>query len=75
MTNDPIVDEIRAGREKYAASFDFDVRAMLNDVKKRQDASGRTVVSYEKVKRGRTGLSRAPSSQPNESDNDCNGRD
>ena len=45
MSRDPIVDEVRAIKEKLAARFNFDVRAIGEDARKRQGKDGRTVVS------------------------------
>jgi hypothetical protein len=45
MTCDPILAEIRAVREAYSEKFGGDVKAMLADIRKRQNASGREVVS------------------------------
>jgi hypothetical protein len=39
MSSDPIVDEIREIRERLAARFGFDVRAIAEDAR-RQDAAG-----------------------------------
>ena len=41
---DPIVAEVRRARERYAARFDFDVRAICRDLRERQEASSRTVI-------------------------------
>lgn len=43
---DPIVAEIRAIRQAYAAQFDYDVDAMFRDIRSRQDASGHDYVSH-----------------------------
>lgn len=42
---DPIIAEIRRVREAYAEKFNYDVYAMLRDLKERQTKSGREVVS------------------------------
>ncbi|MGD9857403.1 MAG: hypothetical protein AB7U20_20865 [Planctomycetaceae bacterium] len=47
MIEDPVVNEIRAGREQYAAKFNFDVRAIARDLRERQQAEGRKVVCFE----------------------------
>ena len=41
---DPIISELRAIREAYAARFDYDVEAMFRDIRARQEASGRDYV-------------------------------
>ena len=42
--DDPIIAELRAIREAYAARFDYDVEAMFRDIRARQEASGREYV-------------------------------
>ncbi len=39
------MSEIRAVRESYAEKFGGDIKAMMNDMQKRQDIEGRKVVS------------------------------
>ena len=41
---DPIMAELRAIRRAYAARFDYDVEAMFEDIRARQEASGREYV-------------------------------
>ena len=41
---DPIIAELRAIRKAYAARFDYDVETMFNDIRARQEASGREYV-------------------------------
>jgi len=43
-SSDPIVDEIREIRERYAAEFGFDIRAMVKDAQERDAAGDRQVV-------------------------------
>jgi hypothetical protein len=43
--NDPIVEEIRKYREEYAARFNYDLTAICRDLRQRQAACGREVVS------------------------------
>ena len=45
MYADPIIDEIRKYRDQYAARFDYDAKAMLDDVRRRQKESGRKTVT------------------------------
>lgn len=45
MPRDPIVDEVRAIKERLAAKFNFDVRAIGEDARKRQAESGHRIVS------------------------------
>ena len=45
MTDDPIVAEIRRVREAHAAKFDYDLHAIVADLKAKQQGGGRKVVS------------------------------
>jgi hypothetical protein len=47
MKPDPILAEIRRVREAYAEQFAGDIRAMLADLRRRQEQSGRKVVARE----------------------------
>lgn len=47
MKLDPVLAEVRRIREEYALKFNGDVHAILDDLRKRQAASGRKVVSLE----------------------------
>ncbi len=38
--NDPIVDEVRRIRDEHAARFNYDLHAILLDIKKREKKSG-----------------------------------
>ena len=42
---DPIVEEIRKIREEHAARFNYDVRAIGEDLMRRQHDSGHRIVS------------------------------
>lgn len=46
LKRDPIIAEIRAVRVEHAAKFDYDVKAIFEDLRARQEASGRKYVSY-----------------------------
>lgn len=48
MWKDPIVEEIRKIREQNAAQFNFDIKAIIADARKRQKFSKHRVVSFEK---------------------------
>jgi hypothetical protein len=48
MIRDPIVEEVRAIREELAARFDFDIRKIVEDARKRQANSHARVVSFQK---------------------------
>lgn len=43
---DPIIEEVRAIRDEYAAGFDYDVAAIFRDLRARQKACGREFVRF-----------------------------
>ena len=45
MWRDPIVEEVRRYRQEYAAQFNYDLKAICQDLRDRQKKSGRKVVS------------------------------
>ncbi len=45
-TTDPIVTEVRSVRDKHAAEFGYDVRAIFKDIQDQQAESGRKFVRY-----------------------------
>lgn len=45
MWDDPIVEEVRKIREEHAASLGYDLEKIFKDLKKREEKSGRKVVS------------------------------
>lgn len=53
MWQDKIVEEIYQIREAYAKSFDYDLDAIFEDLRKKEAQSGREVVSLSR-KRGLT---------------------
>ncbi len=53
MWTDEIVEEIHKIREEYAKSFNYDLDAIFEDLRKKQAESGREVVSLSR-KRGLT---------------------
>jgi hypothetical protein len=48
MWEDPIVAEVHRIREKLAAEFNFDVKAIFADLRKRQTALGGRLVPQKK---------------------------
>ena len=44
MHDNEVLEEIRKYREEYAKSFNYDLKAMFNDLRKKQEASGRKFV-------------------------------
>ena len=42
---DPIVAQVRSAREAYASRFNYDLRAMFEELKKREASSGRQCVN------------------------------
>jgi len=47
MHEDPIVGEVRKRREENAKRFDFNVRAIAEDARKREPSSGHPLVTPE----------------------------
>jgi len=45
MCKDPVVREVRKRRDELAAAFNYDPKAIAEDVQKREKASGRKLVS------------------------------
>ncbi|MGZ0169134.1 MAG: hypothetical protein ACKVHE_06240 [Planctomycetales bacterium] len=45
-TDDPIVDEVRAARDKHAAQFNYDIHEIFQNVRTQQQSSGRQYVRY-----------------------------
>ena len=43
---DPIVEEVRKVREEHAARFNYDLKAIAEDLRLRQAKSGHKIVSY-----------------------------
>lgn len=46
MRADPIVEEVRRVREAYAAKFNYDLNAIFQDLKRQEQESGRTFVTF-----------------------------
>ncbi|MBK8452706.1 MAG: hypothetical protein WAQ53_11075 [Thiofilum sp.] len=46
MWQDPIIQETRHLRDQYAATFNHDIDALFEDIKKRQAQSKRKKVSF-----------------------------
>ncbi|MDT7542108.1 MAG: hypothetical protein QOE33_2012 [Acidobacteriota bacterium] len=46
MLIDEIVEETRRAREEYAVRFDYDIAAIIADVKEKEKQGERPVVSY-----------------------------
>ncbi len=45
MWRDPIVTEVRRNREKYAAKFNYDIKAICRAAREQQKKSNREIVS------------------------------
>jgi len=56
MYKDPILEEIHKYREEYAKSFNYDLKAIFEDLRKKQIASGRKVVKLPIERRSNTAL-------------------
>jgi hypothetical protein len=48
--SDPIVDEVRRIRDAHAAKFNYDPKAIFQDIKEREKRSGRNYVSFAEAK-------------------------
>jgi hypothetical protein len=46
MMKDEIVDQVRQMRERQAAKFNYDLKAIVADARQRQKDSGHQVVSF-----------------------------
>lgn len=47
MRDDPIVDEIRRIRQAYAKRFSFDIRAMVDDLRRKEQDHPDRLVSFD----------------------------
>lgn len=47
MWEDPIVEEIRKYSDEYAKKFNYDIKAILEDIRQRHKESCRPVVTLE----------------------------
>lgn len=45
MINDPIVEEVRKVRDAHAAKFNYDLRAIFEDLKKQEKKSKRKFIT------------------------------
>ena len=46
MFKDPIVLEVRVARQKHAAQFNYDLRKIAEDLRKKERLAGRKLVSF-----------------------------
>jgi hypothetical protein len=46
MIEDPVVEEVRRARAEYAAKFNYDLRAMCEDLRKRSQDRGETTITH-----------------------------
>ena len=44
--DDPIVSQVREARDKHAAQFAYDLERIFDDIKDKQQSSGREYVRY-----------------------------
>ena len=47
MQNDPVIEEVRRIRHVYAKRFGFDMRAMCNDLRQKEQAHPGRLVSFD----------------------------
>jgi hypothetical protein len=59
---DPIIDEIHRTRERMAEKFGGDIAAILEDARKRQEASGRAVCQGPASNKASNPASKKPAS-------------
>lgn len=45
-SRDPIIEEIHAAREQHARAFNYDIDTIVEDLKRRQEKSGRKTISF-----------------------------
>ena len=61
---DPIVEEVRKGRDAYAKRFNYDLDAIYRDLKEKERRSGRLVVPCPAKKTAATGPDEDQSREP-----------
>jgi hypothetical protein len=54
VTKDPITDEVRKNRDEIAKRFNYDLKAIIADARKRQKGRGKKVVSLARGRKKRT---------------------
>ena len=59
MWKDNIIEELHQIRAKHAQSLKYDLKAMFADWRKKQAASGRTIVTLPPKRRAKKTLQRA----------------
>ncbi len=64
MAIDSIVAEVRQAREEIAKRFNYDLRAMIEDARDRQAASGRRVATFPPRPVRKTTSTRLPNQPP-----------
>lgn len=47
MKTDPIIDELHRIRDEHAKKFKYDVHAICEDIRRKEQQSGRTFVSFD----------------------------
>lgn len=64
MWEDPIVAEVQRIRIELAARFDFDIKSIFEDIRKRQILLGDRLVSPKKIAEPTDVRNQQPSSSP-----------
>ena len=59
MWKDPIVEEVRRIRQEHAKQFNYDLRAIVDDLRKQQEQTGRQYVRFEPRRPSETKTRRA----------------
>jgi (p)ppGpp synthase/HD superfamily hydrolase len=55
MIKDPIIEEVRKHRDEIAREFGYDIRALVEDARKREKTRGHRLVSVPKRKNRKSG--------------------
>lgn len=60
MWEDPLVEEVHRTRERLAAQFNYDVHAIVADLRQRQEALGHKLVRLKKLEAPTAEVERSP---------------
>ena len=71
MTDDPIVEEVRRHRQEYAAEFNYDLKAMCDDLQRRTEEAAKAGhrVVYPATRRITPPAAEIPASSPSPAKN------
>ena len=54
MWRDEIVEEVRKARDEYAVRFNYDLHAIAQDAREKQEQGGKTIIRLKSKKTGET---------------------